>query len=165
MKKHVILLILITLLIPCQSTLVLGQKTSDSNLAETFYSKALFAILEKMNADWGKIGDSDYKHVIVEKYFEITDSMPTQKGEYNVEYLDRDGLIRRYKERKEKLRLFVAHPAEIDDKGIHINFTVHYFSSKGNAVTYEVSDSGEAFFRYDCEKGEFVIDKVTLSGI
>ena len=59
--------------------------TPDSNL----YLKALSACVEKQGKDYGKLGlERDYTNRIVEYNLFLTPKLPTQIGEYRIEYLN-----------------------------------------------------------------------------
>jgi len=77
-----------------------GTPAKEQNL----YSVALFASIVEMEKSWGYIDDNnggsgvrtDYRHMLVEKDPEITDRLPSQFGDYHVEYLDNRAQIDRY---------------------------------------------------------------------
>ncbi len=72
------------------------QKSQIPAKKDNLYSVALFASLSEMEKSWGHIDDgdggstirTDFRHVLVEKEPEITDGLPSQQGDYRVEYLD-----------------------------------------------------------------------------
>src|SRR5437868_931397 len=98
-------LLLIVWIITSLGSLSFSQADTAPNAAsDNLYSKALFASLAKMAEAWGHINSADkntlradYHHMIVEAYPEITDTLPTQFGDYHVRYLDAKDLVGTYK--------------------------------------------------------------------
>jgi len=145
-----------------------AQANADSNAAkDNFYSKALFASLAKMEEAWGHISRNtiDYHDMIVVAYPQITDTLPLQFGDYRVRYLDNNDLIATYKKFKREFPVFIAHPMVNEGDFIKVSFTVNWVSYKKRRLNFGVSDWSNVYFRYDCEKREYVIDKVELGGI
>lgn len=155
------------------SNYALSQNKISSDDENNPYSKALFASLHKMDTSWGKISTTDcgnrvclnYKNVIVEYDYKITQKLPFQSGEYKVEYLNTQELIDRYKKLKKEFAVFRIHPMEINENRLVIRVTVHWFRYKEPHLIYAISDWGNVYFHYDCEKQEFVIEEVKLGGI
>ena len=146
------------MLLFCSS--VLSQSNTppaDINL----YSLAMSASLDKMEKSWG----AEYRNMIVESTFELTDDLPTQFGEHRVEYLGYQELADRYKKLRKEFNVLHIHPMKIEDGKLKIGITVHSFSYKKGRYYYGLSDWSKVFFRFDCEKKEFVIDEVKLGGI
>lgn len=87
-------------------------------LENNLYYRALFASLETMNREWGKIDNTvmgsriptDYHNMTVEKNRNITEGLPSQFGDYRVEYLEPQELIDRYKRVRKEFALLVAFP-------------------------------------------------------
>jgi hypothetical protein len=150
-----------------------SQQRNILAVENNLYYKALFASLEKMQAEWGKIDDSligsrvrtDYQNMIVEKNREITEGLPSKLGEYRVEYLDSQGLINKYKKWRKPFAILIAHPMINEGSHLKISFTVHWFNYDKGRSLYELSDWSNVYFRFDCEKREYVIDEVKLGGI
>jgi hypothetical protein len=114
-----------------------------------------------MSKSWG----DDYRHMIVEKDRAITDDLPSQLGEHRVEYLDLQGLIDRHKKLRKEFPILVASPMKNEGERLEITFTVRHISYKKGRLNYALSDWVNVYFRYDCEKREYVIDEVKLGGI
>ena len=137
------------------------------------YYRALYATLDKMNLSSGAIkyangepGPIDYHNMVVQKNRDITEGLPTQLGAYNVEYLDSQGLIERYKKLRKDFAILVVYPMDNNDgTRLRIAFNVYWISYKKNRLNFGLSDWSNVYFRYDCEKRDFVIDEVKLGGI
>ena len=167
--KLPITLILLVLLSSSASPQQRNIPVVENNL----YYRALFASLEKMDREWGEIAgtgmgsriDTDYRNMIVETNREITQDLPPQLGKYRVEYLDSQGLIDRYKKLRKPFAILVSHPMKNDEGRLEISFTVHWFSYGKGQSLYALSEWSSVFFRFDCEKRDYVIDEVKLGGI
>ena len=173
--KQLFLLVLI-LAFYSPSAFAQGNKPGDEN---RLYSKALFASLMKfaeldetlksrgafIGNDCGDRLCADYRNMTVERYREITDGLPSQLGDYRVEYLDAQGLIDRYRKLRKELPILIAHPMENERERLTISFTFHWFSYKKRSLIYAISEWSNVYFRYDCEKREYVIDEVKLGGV
>jgi hypothetical protein len=140
---------------------------------DNLYSKALQASLSEMEKSWGQIDDSeggrgirtDYHHVLVEQVPDITDGLPSQFGEYHVEYLDQQAQIERYRKLRKQFSILRIHPIEDEGSRLKIVVSDSYLTYKNNRVMYGVSDWSSVEFRYDCATQSFVISKVKLGGI
>jgi hypothetical protein len=150
----------------------LSQEVKKTNVEDSLYYKALFASLDKMAKSWGKIDSSvggarigtDYLKQIVQKT-DITTNLPSQIGEYQVEYLDHQGLIYKSKQLKKPFSILVGSPMINEGERLKISFTVYYFSYKKKMSYFGLSDWSNVYFRFDCDKREFVVDEVELGGI
>jgi hypothetical protein len=169
MTKQFILIILVAALFSGSAIAQTPKQPIEANL----YYRALFASLDKMAKSWGNSDDSvlgsrirtDYHYMIVESNPDITESLPSQLGEYRVEYLDSQGLIDRYKKLRKPFALLVARPMVNDGERLRITYTTYWFSYGKRQLAYAVSDWSNVYFRYDCERREYVIDEVQLGGI
>ena len=165
--------LLLTCLLLLLSPSAFAQGGTKPAVENNLYYRALFASLDKMAKSWGNGDDSvsssriptDYHNMIVERNREITEGLPSQLGEYLVEYLDSQGLIDRYRKLRKPFAILVSHPLKNDDSRLEISFTVHWFSYGKGQSLYALSDWSTVYFRYDCEKREYVIDEVKLGGI
>jgi hypothetical protein len=174
-KQLFLLVLILAFYSPCAFAQGRNKPVDKNNL----YSKALFASLKKfaeldetlrskgafIGNDCGERLCADYRNMIVEKSREITDGLLSQLGDYRVEYLDAQGLIDRYKTLNKELPILIAHPMENEGERLTISFTFHWFSYKKRSLIYAISDWSNVYFRYDCEKHEYVIDEVKLGGI
>ena len=139
---------------------------------ESLYSVALCAGLAEMEKSWGYIDDSymggvrtDYRHMIVQKDPVITDRLPSQFGDYRVEYLDRRAQIDRYKKLGKGFSILRIRPMQNVGSRLKIQVDVSYFTHEERKWMYGVSDWSDGDFRYDCEKQKFVVPAVKLGGI
>ena len=146
-----------------------GAAAMDDNL----YSAALLASMTEMEKSWGHIDDSDggsrlrtdYHHMLVEKNPEITDTLPSEFGDYHVEYLDTQAQIDRYKKLRKQFSILRIHPMKNEGSRLKISLTVSYFEYKKGRLMFAFSDWSNVEFHYDCAKQNFVIAEVKLGGI
>ena len=161
------------LLIPVAVILLLAssaqsQQRSAPPVESNLYSRALFASLEKMDKEWGRIDRAippDYHQMIVERDRNITDGLPAQSGDYRVEYLDPQQLVDRYKKLRKAFPILVAFPMVDNGERVKVSFNLSWFSYEKRRLTYALDGGSHVYFRYDCEKREFVIDEVMLWGV
>jgi hypothetical protein len=152
---------------------VFSQQPATRVNEDNLYHKALYASLDKMNVSWGAIkyangepGPIDYHNMVVQENRDITNGLPSQFGAYHVEYLDSQGLIDRYKKLRKDFAILVVYPMDNSDgTRLRIAFNVYWISYKKNRLNFALSDWSHVYFRYDCEKREYVIDEVKLGGI
>lgn len=169
MTKQPLLLLLIAAFLSGSATAQTTKQVAGANL----YYRALFASLDKMDREWGKIDDSvtgsrirtDYHNMVVEKNRNITEGMPSELGDYRVEYLEPRELIDRYKERRKEFAILVAYPMVNEGERLEIIFNVYWVSYKKSRLNYALSDWSKVYFRYECDKREYVVDEVKLGGI
>ena len=149
----------------------LSQQKNAPPVADNLYYRALFASLEKMHKEWGKINGPateariDYHLMIVERNRDITDGLLAQSGDYRVEFLDPQQLTDRYKKLRKEFPILVAFPMINNGERVKVSFNLYWFSYEKRSLTYSLSDWSHVYFRYDCEKREFVLDQVELGGI
>lgn len=143
----------------------LSQQRNTPVIENNVYYRALFASLEKMDREWGKIGNTDYHNMIVETNRNITVGLPSQLGNYRVEYLERQELIDRYKRLRKEFAILVAYPMVNEGERLQITFNVYWISYKKSSLNYALSDWSKVYFRYECDKREYVVDEVKLGGI
>ena len=136
--------------------------TPDGNL----YLSALSACVEKQAQAYGKLGsERDYLNRIVEYNLFLTEKLPTQIGEYRIEYLNGDELVARYKRLRKAFPILSMRPMVSEDGMLKIGLADYWFSSEKRSLTYSLEGGCNVFFRYDCEKKMFVLDKVDLWGV
>lgn len=163
---------LILIVLPC-APFGYPQEALTEAKRENLYSRALFVSLAEMQKTWGQIDDSDggtrlrtdYQHVFVEKNPEITDGLPTQQGDYRVEYLDSREQMDKYKLLRKEFGILRIHPLQSDGSLLKIQVSVSYFTYQHRKFLFAVSDWSEVEFRYDCETKKFVISGIKLGGI
>ena len=124
-----------------------------------------------MNKEWGHITGldseirTDYHNMIVERNLHITEGLPSQLGEYRVEYLDPGDLIERYKKLRKDFAILVVYPMVNDKERLRITFNVYWITYEKRSLSYALSDWSNVYFRYDCENKKYVVDEVKLGGI
>jgi hypothetical protein len=144
---------------------VLAQTTSGQAKEESLYSQALFASIAGMDKAWGRFGDTDYRHMFVEKEGGITDDLPEQSGEYRVEYLDFDQQVEKCRQIKKPFVLLKIQPMTNEGANLGIQVTVYWVSYKKSRLNLALSGWSDVEFRFDCEQQRFVVSKVTRGGI
>jgi hypothetical protein len=140
---------------------------------DNLYSAALFASIVEMEKSCGYIDDSiggsrvrtDYRHTLVEKDPEITDRLPSQLGDYRVEYLDKRAQIDRYKKLRKAFPILRIHPMQNEGARLELEVSVSYLTHQKRRWLYGVSDWSDVEFQYDCGKQKFVVSAVKLGGI
>jgi hypothetical protein len=126
-----------------------------------------------MDKEYGHlgVGDSktetaiDYRHMVVQKDPEITDKLPTKRGEYTVEYLENQEIFARRKNAKRDFATLKIFPMVNSANVLKINVTVYWAGIQKGKHMYGLSDWSVVTFRYDCDKKEFVVSNVKLGGI
>jgi hypothetical protein len=143
----------------------LTQTTSTTSKEESLYSQALFASIAGMEKAWGRFGDTDYRHMFVEKDGGITDGLPEQSGEYRVEYLDFDQQVEKCRLIKKPFVLLKIQPMTNEGANLAIQVTVYWVTYKKSRLNLALSGWSDVEFRFDCEQQRFVVSKVTRGGI
>ncbi|MCA1630417.1 MAG: hypothetical protein LC785_11735 [Acidobacteria bacterium] len=155
------------------TTSAFSQERKIPVVEHNLYDRALFASLGKMDKEWSHIDDAamgnririDYHNMIVEKNRNITEGLPSQLGEYRVEYLDAQELIDRYKRLRKEFAILVAYPMVNEGERLEITFNVYWIGYIKGRLFYALSDWSKVYFRYDCEKREYVVEQVKLGGV
>jgi hypothetical protein len=140
---------------------------------DNLYSVALFASVSEMEKSWGHIDDSnggsrirtDFRHVLVEKDPEITDGLPSQEGDYRVEYLDSREQMDRYKKLRKEFAILRIRPMQSDGSLLKIQVSVSYLTYEKHKFLLAISDWSDVEFRYDCGNQKFVVYGVKPGGI
>lgn len=150
-----------------------GQDQPHPGKENSLYAKALFASVAEMDKQWTRYsrGDentanTDYHHMPVQTDpLEITDGLPTESGEYRVEYLDPKAQRERFQKLRKRYAILKIDPVQNEGSQLKVVVSVSYVSRRKKAFVYEFSDWSDVKFRFDCEKQEFVISSVDLGGI
>ena len=108
---------------------------------------------------------TDYRHALVEKDPEITDGLPSQRGDYQVEFLDRREQMDRYKKLQKEFAILRIHPIQSDGSRLKIQVSVSYFTYEKRKFLLAISDWSDVEFSYDCASQKFIISSVKLGGI
>lgn len=146
-----------------------GGAIKEGNL----YSVALFSSLAEMEKSWGYIDDgehgsrirTDYRNMIVVKDPAITDDLPSQFGEYRVEYLDNQAVIERCQKLGKEFSVLKIGPMHNEGPLLKIVVSVDYVTYKKKRLMFGISDWAEVELRYDCEKQNYIVSTVKLGGI
>jgi hypothetical protein len=158
------------LLFACTSvTLSQTPPTTNRNL----YSTALLSSILQMEKEYAHIDDSvledrertDYRHMLVRKAPVITDGLPLSFEGHAVEYLDSEGLIRRYKKLKKPFAVLEILPLHNDGDRLGVRVVVSWVSVERKRLNLAISDWSDVHFRYDCGKKQFIVDSIKLDGI
>jgi hypothetical protein len=166
------------IIVPCFSILLFSQvatqtpqpsKPAEDNL----YCRALLATMDaryKLDVEFNarakeKRPAADFRRFILGKYDSITDELPTQYGEYQLEILDRAGLKARFQKLKSEFPILVVYPTSNEGTRLRVHFDLFYISFKHDVLNMGLSEWSNVFFRFDCEKKAYVIDEVQLGGI
>jgi len=139
----------------------------------SLYASALLASMDEMEKSWGHIDDSDdgsrirtdYRHMFVVKDPEITDALASQFGDHQVEYLDNQAQIDRYKSLRKNFSILKIHPVQIDGEHLKITVSVYYVEYEKRKLRLALSDWSEVEFHFDCEQQRYAISSVKLGGI
>lgn len=130
------------------------------------YLRALQAALEENAKAYGNIESRrDLHNVTVERNIEINSGFPEQIKSFRIKYLDGQGLVKRYKEKKEEFPIIVIRSMGNEGNRIVVNLADYWISYKENNLNYSLEGGSKVIFRYDCHKGEYVIEKVELWGV
>jgi hypothetical protein len=136
--------------------------TPEGNL----YLKALSACVEKQAQEYKNLGgERDYQNRIVERNLFLTEKLPMQIGEYQIEYLDANELTARYKRSRKPLPILSVRPMVNEEGMLKIGLAEYWFSYEKRALTYSLEGGCNVFFRYDCERKVHVLDRVDLWGV
>jgi hypothetical protein len=152
---------------------VSSQEGGTSAKKDNLYSLALFASLSEMEKSWGHLDDSDngsairtnYRHMLAEKDPEITNGLPSQLGEFRVEFLADQQQKERYHQLRKGYSILRIRPIQNDGSTLRIEVSVSYVRFEKGKFTRGVSDWSDVEFRYDCEQQKYVITSIKLGGI
>jgi hypothetical protein len=150
----------------------LPQASATDEPGDNLYSMALFASMAEMEKSWGKIdnGDNttkrtDYHHMVVVRNDALTDGLPSQFDDYQVEYFTPEQLTNRYKSLHKRFAVLEIHPMHSEGPRLKINVSVSYFTYRESKQMFAFSDWSDVEFRFDCEQQRYVISAVHLGGI
>jgi hypothetical protein len=126
-----------------------------------------------MEKSYGHIDDSvhgsqirtNYLHMLVMKDPEITQGLPTQFGDHQIEYLDKQAVIAKCRTLGKEFSILEIHPMHSDGHTLRIQVSESWASYHKGRLTLAVSDWSDVEFRFDPEKQSFVIASVKLGGI
>jgi hypothetical protein len=96
---------------------------------------------------------------------DTTYELPTQHGEYSVEYLDNSKLRARRNSLGKDFPSLKVFPLRNHGADLTIQVTVYWVGLKKGKLMFGLSDWSDVTFHYDCETKEFVVAAVKLGGI
>jgi hypothetical protein len=156
----------------CCVGLASSQRPAPHSSKDDIYAVALSASLEKMHHDYGNINDSsdtqvrtDYTHMIVRDNPEITDALPTQFGNFNVQYLNDRGLIERFSRVRKEFAVLAIHPIHAEGARLRLQISMEWFSYRSSRLAFGISDWSDVYFDFDCVRNQYVVSEVKLGGI
>jgi len=165
------LLVLSLILVSC--TVPGIPQASDASAKENvLYSMALQSSIIEMEKQWGHFDESsenrvrtDYKNMTVVSNPEITDGLPTQFEGRQIEYLDNQALIDRYRKTGKEFSVLEIHPIHTDGSFLRIQINLSWFSSRHGRSEFAISDWSDVEFAFDCASHTYTISSVKLGGI
>lgn len=151
----------------------LGGQSAASSEKGKLYERALSATIMEMERAYGHIDDSsldtnirtNYRHLPVEKRDEITEELPTQFDKHEVEYLDVQGLMDRYRRLGKPFAILSIRPMRDNGEDLEVVIRVYWFSMEEEKPVFALSDWSIVKFRHDCAKHKWILASVKLDGI
>jgi len=149
------------------------QSEEVSGKQGNLYSIALAASMDQMGKSWGRIDDgdhgsrmrTDYRRMLVKKDPEITNDLPSQFGDHQVEFLDEQELIGRYKTLHKEFPVLVMGSLHNSGPRLKIQVSVYWVGLRKNRLILGFSDWSVVEFQYDCQKQAYTISDIKLGGI
>jgi hypothetical protein len=153
----------------CDSPQAMDKSTKQDDL----YSMALFASIAQFEKSYGQFDDgnhgsrirTDYRRMPVRKDSELADHLPSQVGDYRVEYLDDQALSDRYKSQRKDFSILEIHPIHSEGPRLKVQVSLSWATYRNGRLVIEISDWSDVSFDYDCEGKAYVISAVKLGGI
>jgi hypothetical protein len=99
---------------------------------------------------------SDFQSIFVEKNNLTTGSLPGKIGDVTVVCLTKRE-VNALTTRRKRIRLIVIHPVVISNNSVRVSVSDFFATSRHNNLSYAASGRSVYLFRYDCEKGRFVL--------
>jgi hypothetical protein len=172
LNKAIWLLISLLVIVPQLETSA-SQNSGPSEHEESIYTRALSASLEKMTRQWGDRDDSlsgaqirtDWKNIIVEKFPEITDGMPSRLGDVGIQYFDVRELIERSRKMRKPFSVLIAHPMKTEGSRLKVSYTFAWFEYRKGMAQFAVDSWSNVFFSYDQGSQRYIVDEVKLGGV
>jgi len=148
-----------------------GQTTPRKGI--DIYSTALIEAAREMEKQWGGLGygpldestPPDYKHLLVCTDDSVQDEYPATADGRRFEYLTRAQLFSRRKMTEKDFWVPVVNPARVEGDRVKVVVEQRGVEIRDGKQWLAISDWGTVFFRFDCEKKEFLFDEVKLDGI
>ena len=165
MTRLFLFLLLVFGLLPGKA---LSQTKAASQDEDNLYAVALSACVKKEFEEYGNIESSrrTFFNRIVEYDPLLTVRLPTQFGEFKIEYLNAEGLSERYEKTRRELSVFKIFPMQNEGPILKISLS-HYFVSvpKRRSYVYALEGGCQTEFNYDSQQGKFRLLKVELWGV
>ncbi len=145
----------------------LSQTKAASQNEDNLYAVALSACVKKEFEEYGDIASSGrtFFNRIVEYDLHLTEKLPTQFGDFKIEYLTGGELLERYKKTRQRLSVFKMFPMRNEGAILKINFSHYYVSVSKKKFLYALEGGCQTEFKYDSQKEKFVLSKVELWGV
>jgi len=146
----------------------LSQSKTASQTEDNLYAISLSACVKKEFEEYADIASSGrtFFNRIVEYDLLLTENLPTQFGDFKIEYLNAEGLSERYKKTRQRLSVFRIFPMRNDGAILKINVSHYYVSvPKRRNYIYELEGGCRTEFKYDSPEEKFVLSKVELWGV
>jgi hypothetical protein len=122
-------------------------QTAKQPIEKNLYVRALTEILPKLD------------NVIIENNLFLNSGFPKQINSSPIDYLDNLELIKRYKEKKQDLRVIRMFPMSNEGNLLEISFNYYWVNYKRKSLNFSLEGGIKVIFRYDCDRGEYVVDK------
>ncbi|HKO45891.1 MAG TPA: hypothetical protein VJU84_21620 [Pyrinomonadaceae bacterium] len=146
----------------------LPQTKAASQNKNNLYAIALSACVKKEFEEYGYMESSGrtFYNRIVEYDRLLTKNLPTQFGDFKIEYLNEEDLSERYKKTRKKLSVLRIFPMENDGAILKIDLPHLYVSvPKRRHYVYEMEGGCQTEFKYDSSQENFILSKVKLWGV
>ena len=137
---------------------------TDSNL----YVKALSACYTEQAKTAQNIQPEnryEFYNRVIEQDNSLTKNLPTQFGEFKIEYLNRKSIADKYKKNKQVFGVRVVNPMHNDGATIRVSFSDFIVSYKKRVYNYGLEGGCIVEFKFDCPLGKFIIAKTDLWGV
>ena len=145
---------------------MLAAQQRESGTANDIYTLSLDAFLERGSDSDIKPDTNDRPAILVVASNFITRSMPRTVGQYRIEYLDGDGLRKRFAEKKSRFPVIEIAPAQTEGGEVVINLRKNWVSfPKKSTLEMAVEGGWIARWRYDCKQAVFVFATLGAWGI
>jgi hypothetical protein len=134
---------------------------------DNLYAVALSACVKKEFEEYGDTSSSgrNFFNRIVEYDRSLTENLPTQFGDFKVEYLNTEDLSQRYKKTRHRLSVFRMFPMWNEGATLKINLSHYYVSVSKRNFLYELEGGCRTEFKFDSPKERIVLSKVELWGV
>lgn len=160
------LLALILLVAPSFS-----QRASMKETNKSLYYEALKTYLEKNEQEYSKLfPERDFRNITVAKNSFITKNLPSEIGDYSINFVNYDELVELVKKNtakdsEAKTTVVEIHPIKNEENKLAIKVVKSNARYEKKQLSLAVSDGGKIYFSFDCSKQTYVVDKIDFFGI